>query len=370
MRCLQGDGAVALAAEATGGGTVDVSVIVPCYNGERYLDQALASAEQNLECSIEIITVDDGSTDGSAAIMLEHERRDSRVHVIRKGNTGYGASVNRGIEEACGTYVAVLECDDYVRQHAYDHLFSLARHYDMPDVVKSSYQRVVGTEKGDVRHWHSYFYHRVVPKRQPFTLAAAPQLIKYHPSVWSALYRRDFLREEGIRFVEAPGGGWVDNPFVVEALAAARSIVYTDEEFYCYREDLSGSSTANSTVELSYDRWEERADALERRGVSDEGVVRANDLVGLKFVASALAAGALDDGVLRNRTLGILDRIGADRVASEDEISPSVRRSCLELMGADLKVGGWGYLRHLAYEAWWGLRCNGLEYVIGSSRKM
>lgn len=88
---------------------VDVSVIVPCYNTERYLDATLVSAEQNDRCNLEIIVLNDGSTDGSLAIMQAHAARDSRVRVIDKQNEGYGTSVNRGIKEARGTYVAILE---------------------------------------------------------------------------------------------------------------------------------------------------------------------------------------------------------------------------------------------------------------------
>ena len=120
----------------------DVTVVVPCYNTERYLDQALSSAERNDRIALEIIVVNDGSTDGSLAIMRRHEARDHRVRVIDKPNGGYGQAVNRGFLEARGTYVAILEPDDYVLPHMYDDLFDLARSNACPDMVKSSYWRV------------------------------------------------------------------------------------------------------------------------------------------------------------------------------------------------------------------------------------
>ena len=102
---------------------VDVTVVIPCYNTEAYLDEALTSAEQNDCVALEILVLNDGSTDGSLEIMRAHEAADPRVRVIDKQNQGYGASVNRGIDEARGTYVAILEPDDWVEPHMYDDLF-------------------------------------------------------------------------------------------------------------------------------------------------------------------------------------------------------------------------------------------------------
>ena len=128
---------------------IDVSVIVPCYNTEGFLDQALASAEQNDRVNIEIIVLNDGSTDGSLEIMRAHEAADARVRVIDKENQGYGASVNRGINEAKGTYIAILEPDDWVAPHMYDDLFEYGQSFGldpMPDIIKSPYTRVVMPE--------------------------------------------------------------------------------------------------------------------------------------------------------------------------------------------------------------------------------
>ena len=88
------------------------TVIVPCYNGAATLDEALRSARAQTAASVEILVVDDGSTDGSGAIAGRHAAVDGRVRVITQANAGVGAARNRGLAEARGRYVSFLDADD------------------------------------------------------------------------------------------------------------------------------------------------------------------------------------------------------------------------------------------------------------------
>lgn len=346
------------------GGNVDITVVVPCYNEGRFLDQALASAEQSVACEMEILVLNDGSTDGSLDIMLRHQATDARVRVIDKPNEGYGATMNRGIAEARGTYVAVLEPDDWVVSRAYDNLFALACTHGNPDVVKGSYWRVMSCDGTDGTKAHGYLYGRVGRTNQRILLEDEPQLIQYHPSIWSALYAREFLLREGIRFVEAPGAGWVDNPFCVETLAAADSIVYTDDAYYCYREDLASASSATVSARLMIDRWNDRQGVLDRRGITNIGIVRANAVVALRYLGSMLETDALDDPELYARARRMLQRLNAHMVRSIDCIHPHVVEKALRIMGSDLSAPPRApYAAHLAHEAWWALRYNGPTFL-------
>lgn len=343
---------------------VDVTLVVPCYNTERFLDQALTSAEQNASCRMEILVIDDGSTDGSPDIMRAHERRDPRVRVIRKRNEGYGATVNRGLREAQGTYVAILEPDDYVEPKAYDDMFSLATYSGFPDVIKAPYWRVLSQGGTDSWRAYSYLRGRVHHVNDAFLLAAEPQLIQYHPSVWSALYRRDFLERERIAFVEAPGAGWVDNPFSVETLAAAGSIVYTDTAFYCYREDLANASSATISARLMIDRWNERQDALERRHIMDVGVIKANYVVALRFFARMFLNNALEDPKLFEDACAMARRMEPEVLRTVDCVHPAVIRHVLDMASSTLEEPATArYAAHLATEAWWALRTNGIKFL-------
>ena len=120
-----------------------VSVVVPIYNTERYLDQALSSLEEQSYPYLEILCVNDGSTDGSPAIMRAHAARDPRVRVIDKPNGGYGSAVNRGIDEAAGDWLAILEPDDWIERGMFADLLALVDACGQQvDVAESAYWRV------------------------------------------------------------------------------------------------------------------------------------------------------------------------------------------------------------------------------------
>lgn len=341
---------------------VDVTVVVPCYNVERYLDQCLSSVEASRSARLEILVLNDGSTDGSLEIMRAHERKDPRVRVIDKANQGYGATVNRGIDEARGAYVAIAEPDDYVEGRMYDELFRLACEEGDPDVVKSSYWRVIPRRNG-VRRAHCWYYRQGKAPQGRFRISAFPRLLQYHPSIWSALYRRSYLRANGIRFIEAPGGGWVDNPFLVEVMLKADAIAYTEDAFYCYREDVPGSSTSLIDPLLMVKRWEQRQDIVDQLQCDDEGILGVQVAVGLSFAEDIFARGSLPYPVEEALT-GMLRRMGEDAVRHCAEVSPSVRARCLKMLGAaDRSVPAGGYRKRLLRKLLWSLRFNGVGFV-------
>ncbi len=343
---------------------VDVTVVVPCYNTERFVDQALVSAEQNASCNMEILAINDGSTDGSLDILRAHAARDRRVRVIDKPNEGYGATVNCGIDEARGTYVAVLEPDDYVLPRTYDCLFDLASAHAMPDVVKSAYWRTLSDGSGDGMRAYGYLHGRVSRVNERIRLADEPQLIQYHPAIWSALYAREFLNREHIRMKEVPGASWVDNPFCVETLVAARSIVYTDDAYYCYREDLAGASSAHATSRMMIDRWNDREDVLDARGIADEGIRRANVIVGLRFLSAMLSMDVLQDDALAQDVHAMARRMDPRLVRDVHCISPGVVAEALRL--GDREIHGLSkarYAMHLAQESAWAVHYNGIRFL-------
>ena len=347
---------------------MDVSVIVPTYNTERFLDQALTSAEQNSRVDIEIICLNDGSTDGSLKIMQDHASRDERIRVIDKANQGYGASVNRGLDEARGTYVAILEPDDYVMPHMYDDLFEYAtlyRTHDLPDIVKTPYWRVWMPTTDQERLLHCSYYRRIKPSHQPFTLSECPRIVQHHPSIWSALYRRDFLQEKGIRMKEVPGAGWVDNPFLFETMCQAGRIVYLDEPYYCYREDLPGSSSATRVLALSLERWNDMADVVDRLMPDDFGVRCALTVIGFRYAGEAIGRGALEDEDLKSALVGVFSRMDERAILALENVSPQLRRLAFELSGRPVpRISGLGYARALVDEFRYSISTNGPGFAV------
>ena len=115
-----------------------VSIVVPIYNVEKYLRQCLDSIIHQTLKDIEIICVDDGSTDSSPEIIREYMAKDPRVKVITKPNSGYGNSMNRGFDMAEGEYIGIVESDDYADPEMFETLYRIAKENKL-DVVKSGF---------------------------------------------------------------------------------------------------------------------------------------------------------------------------------------------------------------------------------------
>ena len=103
-----------------------ISIIVPCYNVERYVEQCIRSIMGQSYKNIEIITVDDGSPDNSSQILDKLANEDSRIKVIHKQNAGVSAARNSGLDVATGDYVVFVDGDDYLAPDYVDYMLQLA----------------------------------------------------------------------------------------------------------------------------------------------------------------------------------------------------------------------------------------------------
>lgn len=346
-------------------GPIDVSVIVPTYGAERYLRQCLASILQNREARLEVLVVIDGSPDRCAQIAHEQAARDPRVRVIEKENGGYGSACNRGIDEARGTYVAIVEPDDWVRPGFYDATLSFARSFpQLPEIIKTPYLRVTNPDTPRQRIWRCTYWGRIRPPRQPFTLMEAPRLFRHHPSIWSALYRRDFLRARAIRFQEVPGAGWVDNPFLAETLCQASSIAYLDQGFYCYREDLPGSSSMLRSSSLAFERWHDMADVLDRLGIDDYGIRRAHVVRGMTYLSGVMEEARVAGSPMEGQMRRMFARMDPAHVLINRNVPNGMKRLFCEVTGAGPQFDPWPYRRALVDELIYSLRMNGPRFAL------
>jgi len=122
-----------------------ISVILPVYNGERYLRECLDSIIIQTLDDFELICVNDGSTDGTRDILSDYRKRDPRIRILDQENSGYGRSMNRGIDEATGTYIAVVESDDCIQENMLFTLFTAVEE-SQAEVVKADYYEFIGEE--------------------------------------------------------------------------------------------------------------------------------------------------------------------------------------------------------------------------------
>ncbi len=224
-----------------------VSVVVPVYNVEKYLRQCLDSIRNQTLKDIEVIVVDDGSKDSSGAIIDEYVAADSRFKVIHKPNSGYGNSMNRGFDAATGEYIGIVESDDYADDDMFEHLYETAVKYKA-DAVKSNFYMYYSA----IEEKSTFF--EALPRNlcgKPFCPAKDMKLnerVSFHntkPSIWSAIYRADFIRENNIRFLETPGASFQDTSFTFKVFTRAKVMYCLYSAYLHYRQD-NASSSVNS----------------------------------------------------------------------------------------------------------------------------
>lgn len=313
-----------------------ISVIVPIFNAEPYLGQCLESVLGQSHQDLDIICLNDGSTDDSLAIMQAYARRDERVRIIDKPNQGYGATCNRGLEEATGDWISIIEPDDWIESDMYADMLAFAGTLDeSADIVKTPYWRIWLPDTPEQRKLNCSYRSRIKPPRQPFAIRDAAHLLTHHPSIWSAIYRKEYLDRYGIRFREYPGAGWADNPFLLETLCQTDRIAYLDAPYYCYREETpekSKSFALNNTL-LPLQRWNDMADVLKRLNVRDKAVLQAHNSRGFTYLSGILEEVPLSKTEVREAATRMFERMDTDLVLSDAEIPPGCKRMFAELRG-------------------------------------
>lgn len=249
-----------------------VSVIVPIYNVKDYLRQCLDSIISQSLRDIEIICVNDGSDDGSEQIVKEYAEKDPRIILINKENSGYGASVNRGLDVAGGEYVGIVESDDFIEKDMYKTLYRLAKSNGTADIVKGSYWMYYDTEDKIGKRIIPPINNACKQPRTGFDVWSYPEILYHHPSIWSCVYRREFLNINNIRMVEAKGAGWVDNPFLIQTFCLAKTISWTPDPFYNYRQTNPNASSFVKDCSMPFHRTSEMLRFLDDNGIWDDGI--------------------------------------------------------------------------------------------------
>ncbi len=246
-----------------------VSVVIPCYNVEKYLRQCLDSVINQTLKDLEIICVNDGSKDSTLSIIQEYAAKDERIKIIDKPNGGYGESMNRGFDMATGEYIGIIESDDYADLEMFETLYDCATEYDL-DVAKSGFY---------------YYYSKPtdVSTPNPITSSvtasrtfcptasfnAKMEMVDFFnikPTIWSAIYRKDFIRSNNIRFNETPGASYQDASFNFKVWVCAKRVRLLENCFLHYRQDNEASSiNSPGKVYCICDEYEEMERFLSTR---------------------------------------------------------------------------------------------------------
>lgn len=224
-----------------------VSVLVPVYNVEKYLPQCLDSIIQQTMCDIEVICVNDGSTDRSGEILDSYALKESRIKIIHKKNAGYGAAMNDALRLATGEYIGIVESDDKIVSDMYEVLYAAAREHDL-DFVKSEayyWYETIGYLKRVHEGSLDRYFDKVLEDvdRNVF--------FDFFMNIWTGIYKREFLINNHIAFHESSGASYQDNAFWMQTCLYAKKAMWLNKAFYYYRQDNPEASVRSSSKMLA-----------------------------------------------------------------------------------------------------------------------
>lgn len=218
---------------------IKVSVIVPVYNAEKYLEQCLDSIVNQTLKEIEIICVDDGSTDSSMEILNRFKENDPRITVLSQQNLFAGVARNNGKSHARGKYLVFWDSDDYFYETALEKMYSQCEKDDADLCVCGGNQFLedLGEEVPAAR----YVNVKRLPETIPFSRTTNPERILNFTTEapWNKMFLRSFIEEEKLDFQGIRNGN--DVFFVESALCLAKRITVVPEPLVCYRKNQSTS---------------------------------------------------------------------------------------------------------------------------------
>lgn len=229
-----------------------VSVIIPVYNSERYLKQCLDSIVNQTWYDLQIICVDDGSSDHSWKILNEYSEKDKRLLIIRKENEGVSKARNLALEHANGEYIAFVDSDDWIDLDTIECSVKAMKKYNA-DVVLWSYIREIGNislkkeifsqdivfEESAVR---DKLYRRMIGLYKEEL--SQPENMDAICPVWMKLYRRSIINDNKIQFYDIREiGTYEDGLFNLNYFSYAKKAVFIEKYFYHYRRDNAESVT-------------------------------------------------------------------------------------------------------------------------------
>ena len=243
---------------------VEISVIIPCYNVEKYLNECLDSIITQSFDDIEIICVDDGSTDNTPNILKEYERLDSRVKLFFQENKGVGAARNKGLSHASGNYIYFADSDDYLEKNALSEMHGLAKDKSLDllmfklvnfnektNEMDSNYSNIPFLNKNSILTYNDF----------------KDDLFRVDVTVYTKFFKRELI--VNVLFDESVIFG--DNIFFINYIFDAKRIYFYDKCLYYrrIRDDsvISSSNERHSDIIIVFNKIEA---LLKEKGLYDE----------------------------------------------------------------------------------------------------
>ena len=230
-----------------------VSVIIPVYNVEAYLEECLESVVNQTFENIEVIAVNDGSTDKSLEILNRYAEQYESINVIDQKNTGVSVARNRGIDEAKGKYVYFLDSDDYIMPNTIKDTIEKMEKYQL-DIIRFGAIPFSENEEYSCLKWNQYDYSKFfesgkIYNKQEFLRA---NIKGFAPSPCLYIVKKDILDQHNIRF--NPKISYEDELFSLEVFLNVNRAMY-DENLYYRRRYRPGSTMTSQTERKAFDGY-------------------------------------------------------------------------------------------------------------------
>lgn len=243
---------------------VKVSVIVPVHNCSSYLIECMDSIVAQQLREIEIICVDDGSTDDSFDILQYYASKDDRVQVIHQENRYAGVARNEGMKRATGKYLMFWDGDDFFKPNALNMLYEQAQKEDADICVCGAHR--YNEEAGEMLRTNVYLKREYLPPKETFSKEDIPQYIfNFATNVpWNKMFRRAFVEAHNLKYQDLKQAN--DTYFVMMALFLAERITFVDKKpiFYRFNNAESLTGKASDTVFCAYDSYVKVYDELKK----------------------------------------------------------------------------------------------------------
>ena len=246
-----------------------ISIVIPIYNVEKYLEKCLSTVVNQTYENLEIILVDDGSVDNSGKICDKYKEKDLRIKVIHKENGGLSDARNVGIKVATGKYIAFLDADDYVALNMYEKLYNIVKK-EKAEIGISGYSRIDENNKETQYPLDAEKYpkDRNILCNMIGTLPTEAKDINIGMSVWKCLYNLDIIKENKLFFKSEKVYISEDIIFQIEYFGYVNKVGLVRDPLYKYRYHENSLS-----IKYKEDRFEKQKvlylkekDMLEKKG--------------------------------------------------------------------------------------------------------
>lgn len=210
----------------------NVSIIVPIFNSENLLISCLNSIKNQTMKNIEVICIDDGSTDNSLNILRDYEKRDARFKVFHQANSGAGTARNNGIKHSKGKYILFVDSDDFIEKDTCERLYGLAEHLNCDLILFDAVRHIenggclnlIHFSESNLKDFNNFSFDYEYVKDKVFD--------GYYGVIWNKFYKSSFIKENNIYFPKHKI--YNDVEFHIKTLILAKNIAHLPKILYHY----------------------------------------------------------------------------------------------------------------------------------------